>query len=258
MNIRHPRRADLDMTPDVSREVRPAALWQVSVVHWGNFGATWRTAEASADIIGRSMTMISPNASLAPCFTHPSYLVRKKALKLLGGKVDIYAPDGTPVLCSLQKAFRLKEDIRLYSDDRKSQELLTISARQIMDFSAAYDVVDAPTGVRLGALRRKGWASLVQDKWEVLDPADQVVATVEEESLALALIRRLATNLIPQRYDFKNLQGQVIAEGNQHFNPFIYKLDLKMQMPGAPQVLDPRLVLASAVLLALIEGRESG
>lgn len=202
--------------------------------------------------------MTSPTTSLAPCFTYPSYLVRKKALKLLGGKVDIYAPDGTPVLCSLQKAFRLKEDIRLYSDDRKTQELLIIRARQILDFSAAYDVVDAPTGVSLGALRRKGWASLVQDKWEILDPMDQVVGTIEEDSLILALVRRFATNLIPQRYDFKDLQGQVVAEGNQRFNPFIYKLDLKMQMPGATQVLDPRLVLASAVLLALIEGRESG
>ncbi len=202
--------------------------------------------------------MTSWTSSLAPCFTHPSYVVRKKALKLLGGKVDIYAPDGTPVLCSLQKAFRLREDIRLYSDDRKTHELLIIRARQIIDFSAAYDVVDAPTGMSLGALRRKGWASLVQDKWEVLDPADQVVGSIEEDSLALALLRRLATNLIPQRYDFKDLSGQVVAEGNQRFNPFIYKLDLTMQMPGATQVLDPRLVLASAVLLALIEGREGG
>lgn len=201
--------------------------------------------------------MTSPISGLAPCFCHPSYLVRKKALKLLGGKVDIYAPDGTPVLCSLQKAFRLKEDIRLYSDDRKTNELLIISARQILDFSAAYDVVDAPTGTPLGALRRKGLQSLIQDKWEILDPADQVIGTIEEDSIILALVRRFATNLIPQRYDFKNLQGQVIAEGNQHFNPFIYKLDLTMQMPGAQQSFDPRLLLASAVLLALIEGRES-
>lgn len=195
--------------------------------------------------------------ALTPRFSHPSYLVRKKALKLLGGKVDIYAPDGTPVLCSLQKAFRLREDIRLYSDERKTEELLIIKARQIIDFSAAYDVVDAPTGAPLGVLRRKGWRSLVQDKWEILSPQEQPIATIEEDSLALALLRRLATNLIPQRYDFKDLQGRVIAEGNQHFNPFIYKLDLTMPTGPAAQLLDPRLVLASATLLALIEGRES-
>lgn len=194
---------------------------------------------------------------LAPCFAHPSYLVRRKALKLLGGKVDIYAPDGTPVLCSLQKAFRLKEDIRLYSDDRKINELLTIRARQIIDFSAAYDVVDTPTGKPLGTLRRRGWHSLVQDKWEILSPGEQLLGTIEEDSLILALLRRLATNLIPQRYDFKDLQGQVLAEGNQHFNPFIYKLDVTMPQGGMPQVFDPRLILASVTLLALIEGRQS-
>ena len=43
---------------------------------------------------------------------------------------------------SEQKMFRLREDIRVYSDESKSQEVLSIKARQILDFSAAYDVVD--------------------------------------------------------------------------------------------------------------------
>lgn len=201
--------------------------------------------------------MVSADApALDQRFTHPHYLVRRKVLKLLGGKVDFFAPDGTLAFCSLQKAFKLKEDVRIYTDDKKTQELLVIKARQIIDFSAAYDVVDATTGQPVGVLRRKGWRSLVQDKWEILNAAEQVIVTIEEDSIFLALLRRLATNLIPQRYDYKDLQGQVIAEGNQHFNPFIYKLDLSMPQGPAAQVLDPRLVLASACLLALIEGRQ--
>lgn len=189
-------------------------------------------------------------------FRHPAYLLRRKVLKLLGGKVDVYAPDGTPVLCSLQKAFRLKEDIRLYSDDRKTEELLTIRARNIIDFSAAYDVIDAPTGQPLGVLRRKGWRSMIRDQWEVLNPQEQLVALIEEDSLILALIRRFATNLVPQRYDFKTPDGQLLAEGNQHFNPFIYKMDLSMPQGSLAEYLDPRLVLAAATLLVLLEGRQ--
>jgi hypothetical protein len=50
------------------------------------------------------------------------------------------------LLFSEQKMFKLREDIRVYSDEAKTQEVLAIKARQIMDFSAAYDVVESATG----------------------------------------------------------------------------------------------------------------
>ena len=51
---------------------------------------------------------------------------------------------------SEQKMFRLREDIRVYDSEDKSREVLNIKARQIMDFSAAYDVVDTEMNLKGG------------------------------------------------------------------------------------------------------------
>ena len=61
----------------------------------------------------------------------------KRQVLALTGKIRLYSPDGVLVLYCQQKMFRLKEDIRVYSDEDMSQELLYIQARNIIDFSAA-------------------------------------------------------------------------------------------------------------------------
>ena len=129
------------------------------------------------------------------------FLVRRKVFRILGAGFHVYDPAGRVVGFSEQKAFKLKEDIRVFTDEAKSKELLVIRARQIIDFSAAYDVVDSAEGRKVGAARRKGWASILRDSWEILDENDRPIAHLQEDSTALALVRRFLTNLIPQRYN---------------------------------------------------------
>jgi len=43
------------------------------------------------------------------------------------------------------KKFKLKEDIRVYADENKNNEVLSLQARSIIDFSAAYDVYNTAT-----------------------------------------------------------------------------------------------------------------
>ena len=114
-------------------------------------------------------------------FSHNNYLLKRQVLALTG-KVRVYTPSGQVGLFSEQKMFKLKEDIRVYADENKLNELLWIQARQIIDFAAAYDVFDQTTGMKVGALRRKGWSSIMRDTWEILDPLDQVIAIIREDS----------------------------------------------------------------------------
>src|SRR6185503_8752410 len=99
----------------------------------------------------------------------PTYVIRKKVLKLFGGAFHIYGPGGELLFYSKMKAFKLREDIRLYTGEDMQTEVLTIQAREIFDFSATYDVVDATSGERVGALRRKGGRSMIRDEWAILD-----------------------------------------------------------------------------------------
>jgi len=158
------------------------------------------------------------------------------------------------ILFSRQKAFKLKEDIRIYSDDTEREERMLIKARQIIDFSAAYDVVDSRSGVKIGALWRKGFSSLIRDSWEFLDGSDRVIGTIQEDSMFMALLRRFLSNLIPQSFHAKAGERDV-AKYHQNFNPFVYKLRVHLE-PGAREAIDPQLVLAGGILLAAVEGRQ--
>lgn len=189
-----------------------------------------------------------------PIFQYNQYLLKRQVFALTG-KFRFYDPAGRLVMFSEQKMFRLREDIRVYSDESKTQEVLMIKARQIIDFSAAFDVVDSATGQKVGALRRKGLASILRDEWEVLDVNDNVRGKLFEDSLGLALLRRLLTGLVPQNYDLFFGETRV-ADYRQNFNPFTYNLNIDFTMDAAGQ-LDRRLGIAAGILLAAIEGRQS-
>jgi len=191
-----------------------------------------------------------------PVFEYRTYLLKRQVFALTG-KFRFYDPSDRLVLFSEQKMFRLREDIRVYTDEGKQQEVLMIKARQIIDFAAAYDVVDSASGEKVGVLRRKGWSSILRDEWEVLNAQDQPIGSLFEDSMGLALLRRLLLgSLLPQNYDLTLGQTRV-ADLKQRFNLFRYELDLDMSMDAARQ-LDPRLGIAAAILLAAIEGRQSG
>lgn len=191
---------------------------------------------------------------MAGPFEHSTYLLRKQALKIFGGKFRIYDPSGALTLFADMKAFKLKEDITVYPDESMSTPLLNIKARQIIDFSAAYDVVDMATGQTIGVLKRKGLQSMLKDEWLIMDASDNEIGSIQEDSWALALLRRFATDLIPQ--SFHGYIGSTeVFKFHQHFNPFLFKIDLDFT-PDPGGRLDRRLGIAAGVLMCAIEGRQ--
>jgi uncharacterized protein YxjI len=182
-----------------------------------------------------------------------TYTIRRKVFTLLGAKFHIYNEAGDLIGFSKQKAFKLKEDIRIYTDESMSDERLVISARSILDFSAAYDVIDSRSGESVGVLRRKGWSSIFRDSWEVLDEDERPVGKIQEDSAFLALIRRFLTNLVPQSFHLEAEDGEEYATFKTHFNPFVHRMTVTVR-PDCP--VRPMLLLAAGVLLVAIEGRQ--
>lgn len=181
------------------------------------------------------------------------YCIRKKILVLFGGKFHIYDTADNIIGFSKQKAFKLKEDIRVYTDETMTHERLFIKARNIIDFGASYDVTDSETGKVCGMWRRKGFKSLLRDSWELCQ-YEQVVGHLEEDSMFLALIRRFLCKLVPQTYYLKLNDGRTIATYKQRFNPFVFKLDVTSLVPEEDDM--DKLVAAGAILLTAIEGRQ--
>lgn len=188
-------------------------------------------------------------------FQFDHYLLKRQVLALTG-TIRLYDPQGNLVLFCKQKMFRLREDIRAYADEGRTQELLYIQARQIIDFSAAYDIYDSVMNTRVGVLRRKGFRSMLQDEWQVLDANENLIGVLREDSLNRALLRRfLLGSWLPQDYDL--LIGETrVADLRQRFNLFRYEMDLDFSM-DAGRRLDRRLGVAAGLLLAIVEGRQS-
>lgn len=187
-------------------------------------------------------------------FNANHFTLRRQVLALTG-VFRLYDESGQAIAYSRQKMFKLREDIRVFTDEGQSQELLHIQARQILDFSAAYDVVDSLEGRLVGTLRRRGFRSIVRDQWEVLGPGDQPLGTLIEDSQGRALLRRLLLgSLLPQDYDLL-INERRVMDLKQRFHLFRYELDLDFSFDTGRQ-LDHRLGIAAGILLAAVEGKQ--
>lgn len=187
-------------------------------------------------------------------FTANFFVLKKQALALTG-VFRLYDQNDSLVAYSRQKMFKLREDIRVYADEDQRQELLHIQARQILDFSAAYDVRDSQSDELVGTLRRRGLRSMLRDEWDVLAPGDRLIGSLYEDNMGLAILRRmLLGSLLPQNYDMV-ANGQRVMDLRQRFNIFRYELILDFSF-DTTRLIDHRLGIAAGILLAAIEGRQ--
>lgn len=190
-------------------------------------------------------------------FSGSKFLFKRQILKLIGAAFFVHDEGGGVVLYADQKAFKLREDIRLYTGEDKTVEVMRIAARSIMDFSAAYDVFDSASGQKLGALRRAGLKSMMRDEWQITDANDREIGAIVEDSLPLALLRRFiefTALLFPQKYSI-TVAGQAVGHFAQTHNPLNMQIqaDFSADTSG---VLDRRLALAAGVLMCAIEGKQ--
>ena len=109
----------------------------------------------------------------------------------------------------------------MYTGEDMSTELLVIRTDQIIDLGATYHVHDPQQGgVHVGSLKREGLKSILRDEWLFLDPAGRQIGTIQEDSMAMALLRRLVVDwLLPQKY-FGTIGNTPVSLFTRNFNPF--------------------------------------
>jgi len=106
----------------------------------------------------------------------------KLTFKLLAFAPQVYVIDstGAQILYVKQKLFKLKEAVNIYSNDSQSQQLYSINADRIIDFSAKYNFTDLQ-GTNLGAVKRQGMKSLWKATYQILE-GDTEFFTIQEEN----------------------------------------------------------------------------
>ena len=174
---------------------------------------------------------------------------------------DGRSPD-RPVCFVEQRRMTLKEDLRAFVDDSKSQEVFRIKARQVWDPAARYKVTD-PSGQHIGELGKAFGRSLLRSTWEIFDPAGTKLAWAQERSLPVALLRRavhvapLVENFaswLPIPFHFELFRDRQSIGGLRRI------LGLRdryvLELSGDPgRTIDRRVALALAVGMDALQAR---
>ena len=203
-----------------------------------------------------TVVAMSPKSSLginAAVFQQDYFLARRKVFSF-APKLYIWDQVGNTLAFVRQKVFALRDDVRVFTDETQSFELLRIKGRNIIDFGAAFDVTDSLNDQKVGVLKRRGWKSLLRAEWDILDPLDQEIGKIREDSALLAIIRRFVGRIIPQGYTFE-LGGEAIGTARQSWNIFAPTMTVDLTTDPAKR-LDRRLVVAAVMLLMSVEKNE--
>ena len=212
-------------------------------------------AVADVPAAGRLSFVADPNE-------YDVFLLRQR-IRPVVNQYEFTLPDGQPVMFVEQKRFTFKEDIRFYTDDSKSQELMRLKARQRFDPVARYDVTDA-AGATIGQIQKVFGASLLRSTYTLFDASGTETARVTEQSLAVALIRRFIglvpvidgfADWLPIPYHFVFLRGEQLL-GTHTQQAFKFRDTYTIDLTGdTGRTLDRRLVLATAVGLDALQAR---
>lgn len=192
---------------------------------------------------------------------HDRFVLRQR-IRLVVNQYEFLLPDSAEPFCFVQQArFKFKEDIRFFTDESRSVELMRIKARQRFDPRATYDIT-APDGEKIGEIQKVFGESLLRSTYRVHSPSGTV--TVRERNLAVALFRRVVGFIpyvggfadwlpIPYHFTFTR-DGQEIGVHRRRIGSFrdVYDIDMT---GDAERSLDRRLVLAAAVGMDALQAR---
>lgn len=119
----------------------------------------------------------------------------KLSFKLLSiaSTISLTDPSGKLVFFIKQKAFKLKEDITIFSDKTMTQPQYFIKTENIIDFNSLYTFSDSE-GKSIGALKRKGMKSLLKARYDIM-VNDQVLLTISEKNPWIRVLDALFSSI---------------------------------------------------------------
>jgi uncharacterized protein YxjI len=179
--------------------------------------------------------------------TQSHYTIKRKFWSFFERVFRVFTGDGQLIMYIQHPLLKLREEFTVYADEDKTRPLLVVKSKQIIAINFSFEVTDAQTQQVLGAVQKKGLASILRDKFIILDANGTEVGYAEEQGASL--LRRFIPWLTSKHAIF--VGGQQVAYIRQVFRFFTKEFTVDLQ----PSQLDPRFVLAVALLALMAEAR---
>ncbi|KQC33135.1 MULTISPECIES: LURP-one-related/scramblase family protein [Nonlabens] len=177
---------------------------------------------------------------------------------------DFTATDATGATIAYvrQKMFKLKEAITVYSDTSKSQVLFTIRANQWLDWSAAYNMLDA-NGTEIGKIARKGWKSMWKAEYDIIDQHEKFQYKVQEASAwtrlgdslmgEIPVLSFFTGYVFHPTYNVTDVNGDIVAKLKK--KPSFFGKEFEVEKIAEIDNDDKERVMLGLMMMILLERR---
>jgi hypothetical protein len=179
--------------------------------------------------------------------TQRHYTIKRRFWSFFERVFRVFTGDGQLIMYIQHPLLKLREEFMVYEDEAKTRPMLRVKSRQVIAINFSYEVTEATTGEVLGAVQKKGFASIIRDKFIIFDAAGTAIGYAQEQGAAL--LRRMFPFLTSKHAIFAG--GQQVAFIKQKFRFFTKEFTVDLE----PSSLDPRFVLAVALLALMAEAR---
>lgn len=179
--------------------------------------------------------------------TQSHYIIKRNFWSFLERVFRVWTSDGQLIMYIKHPVLRLREEFMVYADEAQTRPLLRVKSAQVIAINFNYEIHDAATGELLGSVQKRGWSSLVRDRFLLLDPAGAEIGHAEEQGASL--LRRFVPILTSKHAIF--VGGQQVAFIRQRFRFFTKEFEVSL----VPSQVAPTYVLAVALLALMAEAR---
>lgn len=173
----------------------------------------------------------------------------------LAPQVRVTDASGNLVLYIRQKLLALKEDVKIFADEKQSQLLFQLKADRIIDFSAQYNITNS-AGQLIGSVKRQGMRSIFKATFDIKDAAGNAVGVIREENAWIKVIDAIVSE-IPFVGMFINPAYLVEMRGQTVFymkkQPALFEGKFNLEKRAEMSKEDEELALASSVMMMMLE-----
>lgn len=172
---------------------------------------------------------------------------RALLLNLVDRQIRAVGADGRLVMFVQHPIGPFREQVTAFADEARTVPLLRVQARTLAAVNLVFDVFDLPSEDLLGSVQLRGFRSVVHDRLVVMSPRGEEVGAMEE--IGASLVRRI----VP----FMRSRHRLVMHGQETavMRQISRVLSTEFELEVRPGPVDPRFVLACALLALMVRAR---
>lgn len=160
-----------------------------------------------------------------------------------------------------QKAFKLKEAVKVFADESQNNLLYEINADRVLDISAEYHFTDS-NGFKVGSVKRHGMKSIWRSHYEIIDGYSQGMTVKEANPWAkvmdtifseIPILGMLSGYMFHPYYDVHTPDGTAVMRLKKV--PSFFEKCYEIEKLASIDEQTEKRILLSLIMAVLLEKR---